>query len=335
MCKRNCYLNEALAQFPAVAKRRFKRTVDLATIETAFNGIENSTHITKKALALIVGDSSWDPLEFSFPRLQAWTDRLQSGPPLPLKFDAPSVQILGDLAKRSGSLQNASVLLRFVDPENHFILAGYLSPFSRFFPGPLDYGASELNAYFALRNDLRSLGMAHGISRVADVDMALWAIWILQRDGNGAGAGIVARYHQDKMIQSWRADRADIPSILKNIDETLNLFGLLDMANYFNSFNPRIAGILAGVAFESLIQEHPENKARHSSMNSQIESIYVAESKRDTAGTCWGTRNTCVHAAAFEKFRGLQPHDFALELRSRVASMIQFVRDESTSPEGK
>jgi hypothetical protein len=326
-CRTSCYLERALRMFGEVARNQFKREkpVDLQPVEVAFESINSSVGLTKKVLEEITTAQHWDPEVFSFQKPEAWSDKLRSKEIRLKGIDVDQEAfVLQNLRRVSGSLTNATVLLRFTDPPNHFILAGYLSPFCRFFPGPLNY-TDEVKAYIALRNDLRALGQAHRLDRVADVDMALWTIWMLQKDG--VEKSIVTAYHEDALVRSWRAERADIPRIIEDFDSNLTPDGLLGMAEYFNSLNPRIAGMLAGAVFEELINSRVPNP--RSDMGVKIQHAFRGEpQKASIANQCWGTRNTCVHTETFEKKRrkNREPN-LKHDLQKEVSELILFARN--------
>jgi len=230
--------------------------------------------------------------------------------------DAGLVQKLFDIFK---SIEIISCLLRVICPQHYGI---YSAPVENLLSIKAE---TPVKKYLTYLENLAELQEEYGLERIADVDMALFALSCLLNE---------SYIRQNPGYNQIYRDYLERPNLIKKISARNALRHLrqenvyyLGLAESFLETDPEIAGILAGKELEGLINkilaslqtghkiyspgtmpEKLEELTRRKFFNDQI---------KEDLQKWWDTRNDCVHlnlaGATVDQLQGL---------RKRVREMV-------------
>ena len=150
------------------------------------------------------------------------------------------IKILYDAFRQ---IEPVSVVMRFICPKRFGIMSSPVTTLVGVRPK-----RRAIATYDAYVKSLREIGDSHGIKRVADVDMALWAlqVGVLDKRLPEADRGPLKReYDKDRQLRQLA---------VRNL--TKQLFserGELDVAEALLDTKPALAGNIAGIRFEQLV----------------------------------------------------------------------------------
>jgi len=140
-------------------------------------------------------------------------------------------------------IENVSVVLRFVHPAQYGILS---PPVEKLLE--VRRGSTEVETYLNYLRDIREIRDHHGMSRAADVDMALW---VLQER-------VLASYRDHDLLLAFRSDTwllrrkaVNLLAELAEVDDTLEL------ARALLEVHLPLSGMMAGFELERRL------RARH------------------------------------------------------------------------
>ncbi|HAR36514.1 MAG TPA: hypothetical protein DCR87_06395 [Acidobacteria bacterium] len=236
----------------------------------------------------------------------------------PQPHDQDLVQKLFDIFK---NIEILSCLLRVICPQHYGI---YSAPVENLLSIKAE---TPVKKYLAYLENLTELQEEYGLERIADVDMALFALCCLLNEEFIRQNPDFRQIYLDYLEQPNRVKKISARNALRNIRQE-NIF-YLDLAGSFLETDPEIAGILAGKELECLVNklwEEERNKSGYkpykpSNMPEKLEELarrkaFTDQIKEDLQNW-WETRNDCVHLNLAEASEAqLQ------ELRSRVNEMI-------------
>lgn len=156
--------------------------------------------------------------------------------------ELPKHEIIGRLFTAYRQIEPVSMLLRFAMPDRYGI---YSSPVASLLGiRPLRRQTATYSAYL---NSLQELRDAKGFERVADVEMALWALQlgVLERRLKGESRDALERaYKRDTKLRQMQA---------ANLTQELFSGDRIELAEALLTTNRSLAGQIAGVEFEQLV----------------------------------------------------------------------------------
>ena len=325
MCSKDCYLQKSFQLFPSVCSIRERRHQNLGSIEALYASVCHSRDITDELLDAITTNKYWKADVFAFPNSKMWEKNLHDKN-IDLKpqriTDRPSM--LSQLKIASGTLPWATVLLRFIDPENYFILAG--PSVTGFFPMPDSGGTKTLSAeavYLEMCGNLKKLGKNHGMKRVADVDIALWTLWQLGKKGpdDPEVRRLHEKYQDDPFVAGLRTQLPVLNRILGGDD-------WIPLAELILVRNPRLAGALLGIHLETQLYRASAQMQRRTGFYDRLNSLKVDKDKKKRISDLWELiRNMTVHEEEYARMctqKGRSNVDATL--RFYATDLIQILR---------
>ena len=142
-------------------------------------------------------------------------------------------------------IEPASMVLRFLCPERYGIMSSPVASILGVRPR-----RKQPDTYFAYLNSLREIANTRGLKRVADVEMALWALQVGALDRRGR----LPPAQADGLKQHYDGDTDLRQLATRNL--TGQLFGehkKLDLAEALLGTDVEVAGQLAGIEFEQRV----------------------------------------------------------------------------------
>lgn len=232
--------------------------------------------------------------------------------------DSDLVQKLFDIFK---NIEILSCLLRVICPQHYGI---YSAPVENLLSIKAE---TPVKKYLVYLENLAELQEEYGLERMADVDMALFALCCLLNEEFIRQNPDFRQIYLDYLEQPNRVKKISARNALRNIRQE-NIF-YLDLAWSFLETDPEIAGILAGKELECLVNKLWKQERKKSSykpykplnMPEKLEELarrkaFTDQVKEDLQNW-WETRNNCVHLNLAE---ASEPQ--LQELRARVSQMI-------------
>ena len=240
--------------------------------------------------------------------LQVW--RLRQNP----QFLRETLDALLQVFK---NIEVVSVLLRFMVPEHCAILS---PPVERLLQTRRLGSIQE--SYESYLADLRQIGTAHGLDRIADVDMALWTLQVGVLDGRLGGIiderqlkSLGRNSRKDGILQRVRRRNMVEPLASEEHDWS-------ELAEAFRERNVTLAAVLAGVELERRIRVWRDR----ASVTTDTDDLYAVidglETDDDTKAQ--------LHRARKVRNRAVHPHqgntDIARTDVDELVSAVQLVK---------
>jgi hypothetical protein len=234
------YLARCLERFPAVAESRMGMKPDFNFLTDLFSPLHSTADLEEHHIHALTKKDVLKADFFSFPRAEDCLARLVAEK---LDLRAPHDQraeVVRRLRIILGTLENASLILRFVNGADYTIFSGYV--LTGFFPLPLV--ATTEGVYLQFCKDLSVLGKPAGIANVADVDAALWTLWQETRSEHvtAEAQALQAEYLNDPIVKELRIERSRPLDLLKGDP--------LTVADLVVKHHHQLAGKYAGDALE-------------------------------------------------------------------------------------
>jgi len=232
--------------------------------------------------------------------------------------DPELVQKLFEIFK---NIEILSCLLRVICPQHYGI---YSAPVENLLSIKAE---TPVKKYLIYLENLTELQEEYGLARIADVDMALFALCCLLNEQYIRQNPDFRQVYLDYLEHPNLVKKISARNALRNVRQE-NIY-YLDLAESFLETDPEIAGILAGKELESLVnylRKNEKTKSGHKSYKSlnmpekleelALKKVFTDQVKEDLR-SWWDTRNDCVHLNLAEASKAqLQ------ELKSRVCEMI-------------
>jgi len=230
--------------------------------------------------------------------------------------DQDLVQKLFDIFK---NIEVLSCLLRVICPQHYGI---YSAPVENLLSIKAE---TPVRKYLVYLENLTELQEEYGLERIADVDMALFALCCLLNEGYIRQNPEYHQIYLDYLERPNLVKKISARNALRNIRQE-NIY-YLDLAESFLENDPEIAGILAGKELECLINRlFSELQTRHKiyppgPMPEKLEELALrkvfSDQVKEDIQKWWDTRNDCVHLNLAE---ASEPE--LNQLRARVRQMI-------------
>ncbi|MCR4397273.1 MAG: hypothetical protein NUW07_11175 [Candidatus Saccharicenans sp.] len=250
----------------------------------------------------------------------------------PQPRDQDLLQKLFDIFK---NIEILSCLLRVICPQHYGI---YSAPVENLLSIKAE---TPVKKYLTYLENLAELQEEYRLERIADVDMALFALCCLLNEGY---------IRQNPGYHQIYVDYLERPNLVKKISARNALRHLrqenifyLDLAESFLETDPEIAGILAGKELEGLINnlwEKEKDKSGHKfykplTMPEKLEElarrkVFSDQVKEDIQGW-WDTRNDCVHLNLSEA-RESQLQDLRVRVSQMIAGLTKLKEKIDTRP---
>jgi len=238
------YLRRCLELFAATMEQHHGWRPDYAGLEEKLAPIRKGDRdFSYHDLEIIQDRRYWDFRQFwRFPDESEFHHEIDTAAAtrmlraLPLD-EAASITRLHEAFK---SIQNVSVVLRFVHPEAYGIMS---APVEKVLE--VRRGRTEVETYRNYLGDIRSLRDHHGLTRAADVDMALWVL----------EERVLASYKDHELLAGYRGD-----SFLHRLRAVNLLAGLADaddplsLARATLEVHRGLAAALVSYAFERTLR---------------------------------------------------------------------------------
>ncbi|HKS16174.1 MAG TPA: hypothetical protein VJU16_02625 [Planctomycetota bacterium] len=292
------YLARCLDRFPAVVESRMGMKPDLNLLIDLFSPIRSTADLEEHHIHALTKKDVWQADFFAFPKAEDCLKKLVSEK---LDLRAPH-DLRPDVVKRLriilGTLENASLILRFVNGADFTIFSGYV--LTGFFPLPLV--ANTEGVYLQFCRDLSLLGEPAGIRNVADVDSALWTLWQETRTENvdAEAHGLLAEYLNDPVVKRLRIERSQPLELLKGDP--------LTVADLVVKHHHRLAGKFAGDALESDIlglcdKQGVDTSHYHGELGKMADQLDLSGAGIDSGHVrrAWRTRCDSAHGRCFPK----------------------------------
>lgn len=232
--------------------------------------------------------------------------------------DQDLVQKLFDIFK---NIEILSCLLRVICPQHYGI---YSAPVENLLSIKAE---TPVRKYLVYLENLSELQEEYGLERIADVDMALFALCCLLTEDYIRKNPDYRQIYLDYLKGPNLVKKISARNALRNIRQE-NIY-YLDLAESFLETDPEIAGILAGKELECLVNDLWENERERTghklykppNMPEKLEELalkkVISDQEKEDMQEWWNTRNDCVHLNLAD---ATEPE--LQELRTRVSEMI-------------
>ena len=172
--------------------------------------------------------------------------------------DLPHEKLVARLYDTFRQIEPASMVLRFIDPGRYGIMSAPVAALLGVRPK-----RKPTATYDAYLDSLREINKELEFSRVADVEMALWALQVGVRDG------LLPHEHAHALRRDYEKDTALRQLATRNL--IVQLFSenpKLDVAEALLSTDVAVAGQLAGIEFEQLVGKRVGVRKGHGAQQS-------------------------------------------------------------------
>jgi hypothetical protein len=235
------YLHKCLKDFPEICRNKYGEGFDLAAVEKKVKRLRRKTELTYSDIRFFESSEHW-----WFKRFWIFPPESRVAPALKgIKFDfwnlseADEAGLIRQLLHIFKSIDLVSIILRFIRPDGYAIIS---SPVQRILD--IRRGHEPVETYVNYLSDLREIRTHYGFRRVADVDMALWALhekcFGIHRDPE-----IEKCFHEDTFLLRLRA---------KNLVAPLAELSDAQLANALVDARPDLAALIACHALEMMIR---------------------------------------------------------------------------------
>ena len=182
-------------------------------------------------------------------------------------------------------IEPASMVLRFLDPERYGIMSAPVAAILGVRPK-----RNPTATYDAYLRSLRDLRGERRFRRVADVEMALWALQVGVRDG------LLPHEKAHALRQNYEEDTALRQLATRNL--IVQLFSensKLDVAEALLSTDVEVAGQLAGIEFEQLVGKRVRKLRRAQDSLEELIDCFSDERFRNRCHKARDIRNRATH----------------------------------------
>lgn len=231
------------------------------------------------------------------------------------------------------NIEILSCLLRVICPRHYGI---YSAPVENLLAIRAE---TPVKKYLTYLDNLSELQEAYGFERIADVDMALFALCCLLNEDYLRQNPDYHQIHQDYIQKPNPIKKISARNALQRLRQ--ENISYLELAACFLETDPEIAGILAGKEMECLVYGLWQNERtqtgrrtyKPSSMPEKLEELVlrkvISDQVKEDMQNWWDTRNDCVHKDWFEA-----SEEQLAALRRRVIEMIEGIKSVKTRMEG-
>ncbi|MCX8159957.1 MAG: hypothetical protein N3G18_03370 [Candidatus Saccharicenans sp.] len=317
-------LKVLLPYYQEVAVLKYGGTLDFDRLERSMEPVRlGQEEFSYQHLEMLKRDNLfpawWKLPELTRPELEALKDVFRN----PQPGDQNLVQKLFDIFK---NIEILSCLLRVICPQHYGI---YSAPVENLLSIKAE---TPVKKYLVYLENLAELQEEYGLERIADVDMALFALCCLLAEGYIRQNPDYRQIYLDYLEQPNLIKRISARNALRNIRQE-NIY-YLDLAESFLETDPEIAGILAGKELECLVNDLWENEKKRagykpyktSNMPEKLEELafrkVIGDQEKEDLQEWWNIRNDCVHLNLSE---ASEPE--LKVLRDRVSEMILGLAD--------
>ena len=238
------YLHDCLKLHGEVAERRYGRVVDPCELER---------HVAK---LLAEGCELWDVIRAIYSHEAFPVGRFG---PLPDDIEAqlkegdwhrqcqtlPKHQRVGRLIEIFSQIEPASMVLRFICPTTYGIMSAPVAAILGIRPR-----RSVTETYIRYLKVLQEVAAQRGFTRIADVEMALWALQVGVLEDK-----LLPPQQRDALEPSYRRDAWLRQLQTRNLVAHLLSQDKLDIAESLLTTDVKLAGQIAGIEFEQLVGE--------------------------------------------------------------------------------
>jgi len=280
-----------LNRYREAVNRKSDMRVDVDSLEELFRAVTTTADLSPEHIEALSTNRYMKANFFSFPSVATCLDPLRD---LALDMRASLAVVdekrrISRLLRVIGTLENAGILLSFVDPVNYCMFSGYIV--TSFFP-VRPQGTLE-ETYLAFRDDLRHLGSVAGIRRVTDVDRALCALWMERThwETDVQVKAIKKQFDKDPEIMRLRLERSGVLPLFRKDP--------LAVAEELLEFNHRVAGKFGREALEAIVYDRRDKRR----LNPCYEARFLDKCRdlpelTDLCGelnSAWRTGSECIH----------------------------------------
>ena len=246
LAEREDYLHGCLRLHGQVTEIRYGKRQDLGEVESCVARMWAEQAPMWDIVEAIHDHEAFDVNMFgSFDR-----DRLKSAIYQIQWRDLGKHELITRLFKAYRQIEPASVVLRFIDPVRFGIVSSPVQTVLGI--RPLRNSTQTYKAYL---KSLKYIGKRRSFDRVADVEMALWALQV------GVLDKMLPLRSREELAKDYEKDielrRIQARNLTKQLFETAKL----DVADALLSTNVAIAGQIAGIEFEQLVMAASRTKS--------------------------------------------------------------------------
>ncbi|MGQ9801499.1 MAG: hypothetical protein ACUVRL_07545 [Candidatus Saccharicenans sp.] len=316
-------LTQLLGRYENLAILKYGGTLDFERLEKSMEPVRlGQEEFSYRHLQMLQQDNLfpawWKLPELQPPELEALKWVFKN----PQPRDQNLVQKLFDIFK---NIEILSCLLRVTCPQHYGI---YSAPVENLLSIKAE---TPVKKYLTYLENLAELHEEYSLERIADVDMALFALCCLLNEEFIRQNPDFHQIYLDYLKEPNPVKKISARNALRNIRQE-NIF-YLDLAELFLETDPEIAGIMAGKELEGLVDnlwERERHKSGYKPYRPSSKPELLEELARRKAYTdqikeelqqWWQIRNDCVHLNLAE---ASQPQ--LQELRTRVSQMIAGLR---------
>ena len=242
--KNGDYLQECLQLHGDVAVRRYGKTQRLGELEDDVRAMLECGRELWDVIRAIHAHDAFPADMFGFLPEEQIGAQLRAGGWHRQWRELPRHQLLDGLYRAFRQIEPVSMILRFVDPTRYGIMSGPVAAVLGVRPR-----RKATATYIAYLNALGEVAEKRGFARVADVEMALWALQV------GALADkLLPLPQRDALARSYRNDAHLRQLQTRNL--IVHLFRertKLDIAESLLATDAPLAGQIAGIEFEQLV----------------------------------------------------------------------------------
>lgn len=311
-------LKQLLGLYESLGNLKYGGTLDFNQLEKFLEPVRlGKEEFSCRHLQRLKEDNLF-PAWWKLPELQPHElDALKWAFRNPERQDLNLIQKLFDIFK---NIEIISFLLRVICPQHYGI---YSAPVENLLSIKAETPVKKYQIYL---ENLSELQEEYKMERIADVDMALFALCCLLNEEYIRQNPNFRQIYLEYLERPNPVKKISARNALKNIRQE-NIY-YLDLAESFLETDPEIAGILAGKELEVLINKlwddcHDGHKSyKPSKMQDKLEELalkrVLSDQLKEEIQGWWQTRNDCVHlnlAEAGEKR--------LCELRMRVKQLIE------------
>lgn len=310
-------LKQLLGLYECLGNLKYGGTLDFERLEKSMEPVRlGQEEFSYQHLEMLRRDNLF-PTWWKLPELSAGElEALKRVFRNPQPGDQDLVQKLFDIFK---NIEILSCLLRVICPQHYGI---YSAPVENLLSIKAE---TPVRKYLVYLESLSELQEEYGLERIADVDMALFALCCLLTEDYIRQNPDYRQIYLDYLEGPNLVKKISARNALRNIRQE-NIY-YLDLAESFLETDPEIAGILAGKELECLVNRIFYNlQTRHKfyplgPMPEKLEELarkkVISDREKEDMQEWWNTRNDCVHLNLAE---ASEPE--LQKLRARVSEMI-------------
>ena len=192
-------------------------------------------------------------------------------------------ELVGWLFKTFRQIEPVSMVLRFIDPTTYGIMSAPVAAILGIKPR-----RKMTDTYSRYLKVLREVAAQRGFTRIADVEMALWALQVGVLEDK-----LLPPQQRDALKRSYQSGAPLRQLQTRNLVAQLLSQNKLDIAESLLTTDVKLAGQIAGVKFEQLVGEHFGPPGRDESLKEPIERAGGPDAPR--LHRARRTRNRAIH----------------------------------------